>query len=175
MALSHPSSTMGSIGSPELTRACAFRFALDPAREQEQTFWRYAGARRYAYNHHLARVQNNLTLRAAEIEAGVAREKLTPGLSWSKFSFINEFNQWKTGRAPYSPVKDDGTVGLAWRDEVCADVFECASVDAATALKNWKESNTARRKGRRVGFPGSQPSIAQHHGSDFAPRRSPDR
>jgi putative transposase len=145
--------SMGSIGSPELTRACAFRFALDPTSEQEAVFWRYAGARRYAYNHHLARVRNNLEQRAVEIEAGVAREDLTAGLSWSRFSFINEFNAWKTGRAADSPVNDDGTVGLAWRDEVCADVFECASVDAATALKNWKESNTGARKGRRVGFP----------------------
>jgi putative transposase len=144
---------MGSIGSPELTRACAFRFALDPTSEQEAVFWRYAGARRYAYNHHLGRVRVNLETRAAELEAGVARDHLTPGLSWSKFSFINEFNQYKTGRAPDSPANDDGTVGLAWRDEVCADVFECASVDAATALKNWKESNTGARKGRRVGFP----------------------
>lgn len=156
MALSHPSGTMcrmGPTGSPELTRACAFRFALDPTREQTQTFWRYAGARRYAYNHHLGRVKANLETRAAELEAGVACDGLTPGLSWSKFSFINEFNAWKTGRAADSPVNDDGTVGLAWRDEVCADVFECASVDAATALKNWTESNTGARKGRRVGFP----------------------
>lgn len=144
---------MGSTAPTELTRKCAFRFALDPTREQEVVFWRYAGARRYAYNHHLARVRDNLTQRADEIEAGVAADDLTPGLSWSKFSFINEFNQWKTGRAPDSPVNDDGTVGLSWRDEVCADVFECASVDASVALNNWKDSRAGARKGRRVGFP----------------------
>lgn len=66
-------------------------------------FWRYAGARRYAYNHHLARVRDNLETRAAELDAGVARDHLTPGVSWSKFSFINEFNQYKTGRTPGSP------------------------------------------------------------------------
>ena len=156
MAVSHPSSTMccmGSTAAAELTRACAFRFALDPTYEQEQTFWRYAGARRYAYNHHLGRVKANLETRAAELEAGVAREDLTPGLSWSKFSFIGEFNQYKTGRAPDSPVNDDGTVGLAWRDDVSADVFECASVDASVALNNWKDSRAGARKGRRVGFP----------------------
>jgi putative transposase len=144
---------MGATTSGELTRACAFKFALDPTRSQQNMFWRYAGARRFAYNHHLARVKDNLEVRATELEAGVAQDELTPGLSWSKFSFINYFNQWKTGRTTDSPVNDDGTVGLAWRTEVCADVFECASVDAASALKNWKESSAGARKGRRVGFP----------------------
>lgn len=141
---------MGSTDTvPELTRACAFRFALDPTRDQEAVFWRYAGARRFAYNHHLARVRDNLETRAGELDAGVAREDLTPGLSWSKISFIDEFNQWKNGKTADSPVNDDGTVGLAWRHEVSADLFECASVDAATALKNWKDSNSGSRKGRR--------------------------
>lgn len=152
---------MGSDGGAEpLTRECAFKFALDPTKAQERLFWSYAGARRYAYNHHLARVKQNLETRAAELESGVAKEQLTPGLSWSKFSFINEFNQFKNGHAADSPVNDDGTTGLAWRDQVCADVFECASVDAATALKNWKDSRTGARKGRQVGFPRF---AAKHH------------
>lgn len=45
-------------------------------------------------------------------------------------------------------------------EQVCADVFECTSVDAATALKNWKESRTGARKGRQVGFPRL---AAKHH------------
>jgi putative transposase len=152
---------MGPSGGAEaLTRECAFTFALDLTQAQERLFSSYAGARRYACNHHLARVKQNLETRAAELESGVAKEQLMPGLSWSKFSFINEFNQFKNGHAADSPVNDDGTIGLAWRDRVCADVFECASVDAATALRNWKESRTGDCKDRQVGFPRF---AAKHH------------
>jgi putative transposase len=78
---------------------------------------------------------------------------MTPSLSWAAVSFINEFNAWKSGRLGCSPVAEDGTRGLPWRDEVPADVFECASVDAATALKNYRESAIGARAGVKVGFP----------------------
>jgi putative transposase len=78
---------------------------------------------------------------------------MTPALSWSAVSFINEFNAWKAGRLDYSPVAEDGTKGLAWRGEVPADVFECASVDAATALKNYSSSAI----GARAGFAAQAP------------------
>jgi putative transposase len=69
-------------------------------------------------------------------------------------SFINEFNAWKTGQLDCSPLAEDGTKGLAWRCEVPADVFQCASVDAATALKNYVTSVSGARAGVKVGFPG---------------------
>ena len=78
---------------------------------------------------------------------------LTPSLSWSKFSFINEFNQWKNGQLETSPVNADGTAGLSWRGEVSADVFECASVNAAQALANFSDARTGKRAGKAVGFP----------------------
>jgi hypothetical protein len=59
-------------------------------------------------------------------------------LSWPKQSFINEFNSWESGIARDSPVNDDGTVGLAWRDEIAAEVFECASVDGARRSPTYK-------------------------------------
>ncbi|MFN7151432.1 MAG: hypothetical protein ACK4V6_18385, partial [Microthrixaceae bacterium] len=65
---------------------------------------------------------------------------------------INEFNAWKNGQAPDSPVNEDGTVGLIWRSEVPADVFECASFDAARALGNFSNSRAGARSGRPVGF-----------------------
>ena len=137
-----------------LTREVAFKFALDPTAAQEQQLLQHAGAARKAYNHHIGRVKANLEQRATERDAGVAEADLTPSLSWSKFSFINEMNAWKNGKAPDSPVNDDGSLGLGWRDQVSADVFECASVDAAQALANWSTSRTGARKGRSVGFPG---------------------
>ena len=136
-----------------LTRAVTFKFALDPNREQQQLLFSHAGAARFAFNHHLARIKANLDQRAAERERGAVDEALTPPQSWSKFSFINEFNQWKNGQLDTSPVNDDGTLGLAWRGEVSSDVFECASVNAAQALANFSDSRKGARVGKSVGFP----------------------
>jgi len=140
-----------------LTRSTTFRFTLDPNREQEQRLLAHAGAARLAYNHHLRRVKANLDQRAAERSYGLADADLTPSLSWSKVSFINEMNAWKDGRAPDARVSVDDAGnevrGLPWRDEVSADVFECASVSAAQALANWSKSRTGERAGRPAGFP----------------------
>jgi putative transposase len=138
-----------------LVRRTAFKFALDPNREQDNLLFQYAGASRLAYNHHIGRVKANLGQRAAELSYGIDPAGLTKALSWSKHAFINEMNAWKNGQASDSPA-NDGTDerGLLWRSAVSTDVFECASVDAAKALKNWKDSTTGKRKGGRVGFPG---------------------
>lgn len=136
-----------------LTRKVAFRFALDPTAEQTQRLFAHAGAARFTYNHHLARVKANLEQRRAEASYGIGRAEQTPAVSWSKVSFINEFNAWKTGRTLDSPINADGSRGLAWRSEVSADVFECASVNAAQALANFFNSVTGARAGKQVGFP----------------------
>ncbi len=140
-----------------LSRAVTFKFALDPNVEQKILLAKCAGARRFTVNHHLARVRANLEIRAAEKVAATEDlpdgEVLTPSLSWSGFSFINEFNAWKNGASDDSPVNDDGTRGLSWRHELPGDVFECASVDAARALENFAASRRGDRKGSPVGFP----------------------
>ena len=136
-----------------LSRPTTFRFELGPTDVQSQLFWMFAGARRFAFNHHIGRVKANLEARQAGKAAGKSGAELTPSLSWSAVSFINSFNAWKNGTAPDSPVGEDGTRGLAWRGEVAADVFECASVDAAQALANYKDSVSGARAGIRVGFP----------------------
>jgi putative transposase len=121
-----------------LARATTFRFTLDVNHEQQQLLLAYAGASRLAFNHQLGRVRANLDQRAAERTYGVADADLTPSLSWSKVSFINHVNDWKDGRDPGAPacVDEAGNVvrGLAWRDQVSADVFETGSVNAAQAL-----------------------------------------
>ena len=137
-----------------LPRHCAFKFALDPNQSQDNMLFQYAGAARFGWNHHIGRVKANLAQRDAEKSYGLAGKQLTPSLSWSKQSFINEMNAWKNGLASDSPL-DTGTGerGVTWRGEVSTDVFECASVDAATALKNWRESRDGSRAGAAVGFP----------------------
>lgn len=137
----------------KLTRDVTFRFALDPTRAQAHQFYSYAGAARYTFNHHLARIKANLDQRTAERTYGIADHGLTPSLSWSAFTFINEFNAYKNGTLPSSPANDDGTAGLSWRNEVSADVFESASGNAATALKNFTESRGGTRAGKPAGFP----------------------
>ncbi|MBU1800753.1 MAG: IS607 family element transposase accessory protein TnpB [Actinobacteria bacterium] len=140
-----------------LTRATTFKFTLDVNDEQHHRLFAHAGASRLAFNHHIGRVKANLDQRAAERSYGVAEADLTPALSWSKVSFINEMNAWKDGRAPDARVEvlDDGTVvrGLPWRGEVSTDVFETASVNAAQALKNWSDSRKGARAGKAAGFP----------------------
>jgi putative transposase len=140
-----------------LSRAVTFQFALDPNVEQRIIFAKCAGARRYTLNHHLARVKANLDARSTEremlSECGDSCEPSTPSLSWTAFSFINEFNAWKNGETDDSPVNEDGSCGLAWRHELPGDVFECASVDAARALENFAAARRGERGGAAVGFP----------------------
>ena len=149
--------TLVSHAGVPLTRATTFKFTLDVNDEQHHRLLAHAGASRLAFNHHLGRVRANLDQRAAERSYGVAEAGLTPALSWSKVSFINEMNAWKDGRAPDARVEvlDDGTVvrGLPWRGEVSTDVFETASVNAAQALKNWSDSKKGARAGKATGFP----------------------
>ena len=135
-----------------LSRNRAFRFAADPTVAQSREFFMCAGARRYMFNHHIGRVKENLDVRRAEAAAGVGKDEMTGSISWSKVSFINECNAWKNGQLDTSPVNDDGTHGLAWRHEVPADVFECASADAAQSLANFSNSVKGVRKGKKAGF-----------------------
>lgn len=137
-----------------LSRQVAFRFTLDPTREQHAALMSHAGAARFAYNHQIARIYANMDQRKAEKSYGLGGDELTPPLSWSKFSLINHMNQWKDGRAMGSPVSVDGTGelvrGVPWRREVSSRVFETASADAARAFDNWWKSKTGKRKGPKV-------------------------
>lgn len=120
-------------------------------------FAKCAGARRFTFNHHLARVQANLNaMSSASGEASssvISSGAAISALSWSSFCFINEFNAWKNGKSADSPVNEDGSRGPSWRNELPSDVFECASVDAARALQNFADSRWGLRKGAPMGFP----------------------
>lgn len=140
-----------------LSRSVTFVFALDPNFEQRILLAKCAGARRFTVNHHLARVKANLETRSSERvtegEGDALVEPTTPALSWSRFSFINEFNDWKNGQSEDSPLNEDGSRGLSWRHDLPCDVFECASVDAARSLEHFASSRSGQRSGPPVGFP----------------------
>jgi putative transposase len=134
-----------------MSRHTTFKFCLDPTVEQHGVLARHAGAARFAFNQCLHMVKTALTQRKSSPDVDVP---------WTGFDLINTFNAWKktedAGRV--FTVDTDGTAetivtGLAWRPEVCQQVFEEAAVDLGKALKGWSDSRSGKRKGKRVGFP----------------------
>jgi hypothetical protein len=73
-----------SANGAALTRPVAFKFALDLTVEQSRRLFMRAGARRFAYNHHIGRVKDNLSARTTEKEAGTEKDQMTPSLSWRR-------------------------------------------------------------------------------------------
>jgi putative transposase len=136
---------------PKMSRHTAFKFCLDPTVEQHDVLARHAGAARFGFNQCLGMVKTALTERRANPEVDVP---------CSGFDLINAFNVWKktedAGRVfivDTDGVADVRVTGLAWRTQVCQQVFEEAAVDCGRALAAWSESRSGKRKGNRVGFP----------------------
>jgi putative transposase len=112
---------------------------------------RHAGASRFAFNQCLGLVKTALTERRTDPDIDVP---------WTGFDLINAFNTWKktedAGRVfivDTDGVAETVVTGLAWRTEVCQQVFEEAAVDLGKGLKSWSDSRSGKRKGKKVGFP----------------------
>ena len=134
-----------------MSRHTTFRFCLDPTVEQFQVLSRHAGAARFAFNQCLQMVKTALTQREFDPHTEVP---------WTGFDLVNAFNAWKktadAGRVlvvDADGVADVVVTGLAWRAEVCQQVFEEAAVDCGRALTAWSDSRAGKRKGKRIGFP----------------------
>lgn len=134
-----------------MTRHTTFKFCLDPSAEQNETLSRHAGAARFAFNQCLRIVKT-----------GLSERRTDPGVKapWTGFDLINGFNAWKKTEAAgrvftvnTAGVAESVVTGLAWRTEVCQQVFEEAAVDCGKALKAWSDSRAGKRHGKRVGFP----------------------
>jgi putative transposase len=135
----------------EMSRHTTFKFRLDPTVEQHQVLARHAGASRFAFNQCLRMVKTALTQRRTDPDIDVP---------WTGFDLINAFNTWKktetAGRVfivGTDGVAETAATGLAWRSEVCQQVFEEAAVDLGKGLKAWSDSRSGKRKGKRIGFP----------------------
>jgi putative transposase len=135
----------------EMSRHTTFRFCLDPTVEQHGVLARHAGAARFAFNQCLRMVKTALTQRKTHPDGDVP---------WTGFDLINTFNAWKktedAGRVftvGTTGVAATVVTGVAWRRQVCQQVFEEAAVDCGRALSAWSESRSGKRKGKRVGFP----------------------
>ena len=134
-----------------MSRHTTIRYCLDPTVKQHEMLVRHGGASRFAFNQCLRMVKTALTQRRTDPNIEVP---------WTGFDLINAFNAWKktadAGRV--FTVDPDGkaevlVTGLAWRRQVCQQVFEEAAVDLGKGLKSWSDSRTGKRKGIRVGFP----------------------
>ena len=93
----------------------------------------HLGARRFACNWALARVK-------ADLDA----KKLDPAhesVPWNLDALRKQFNVEKHAVAPW------------WR-ESSKEAYATGIADLCVALKNWSESRSGRRSGRKVGFPG---------------------
>jgi putative transposase len=121
-----------------LTRA--IEVVLDPSPSQERWLRSYVGSMRVAYNWALEQVATNLATRRDERARGVPEDELTPALSWSRESLMARWRQVRDEAHPW------------WRD-VSIHAFRTGIDNAALALKNYSESRSGKRRGRKVGFP----------------------
>jgi putative transposase len=118
----------------------AYQFALDPTPAQDAQLRSHCGGQRYAYNWGLALVKANLGQREAEKSYDIPDDQLTPTLSWSAYSLRKDWNQAKDDVAP-------------WWGENSKEAYASGLANLATALKNWADSRTGKRRGPRVRFP----------------------
>ena len=127
-------------GRPGMKTIQAYRFALDLTPTQERAVLGHAGAARKAYNWALARVKAVMDQRAAERTYGIPDELLTPSLSWSFWELRRAWNAAKPEVAP-------------WWAEYSKEAYSTGLDNLARGLKNWSDSRTGKRAGRKVGFP----------------------
>ncbi|MBB5805524.1 putative transposase [Saccharothrix ecbatanensis] len=119
----------------------AYRFVLDPSPGQDDALRSHCGGRRYAFNWGLARVKANLGQREAEKSYGIPADRLTPSVSWSAYSLRKDWNRAKDAVAP-------------WWAENSKEAYSSGLANLATALGDWADSRSGKRRGPRVGFPG---------------------
>jgi putative transposase len=96
------------------------------------------------------------------VKSALTHSKTDAGVQvpWTGFDLVNAYNAWKktadAGRV-FRVDTHGGTevavTGLAWRRQVCQQVFDEAAVDLGKGLKSWSDSRSGKRKGKRVGFP----------------------
>jgi len=129
-----------------------FSFTARASTDQQKAIARHVGARRFAWNQSLRLVLDAQLQKKTDASVEVPR---------TAYSLINAVNGWKRseGAGRRFAVGADGPttalVGLPWRHQVCAQVFEEAAVDLARALGAANKANGTKRA---VGFP----SMAGH-------------
>ena len=119
----------------------AYKFALKPTAIQERKLRQHTGAVRFAYNRLIAQWHDDLHTRIEEKERGVPEDELTPFTF--KLSAYDMRNYWNHTKGECAP----------WWPEVSKNIGEDAARRAHESIKNWLDSKSGKRKGKRVGFP----------------------
>lgn len=132
----------------------AYRFALDPNREQLVKLAQHAGAARWAFNYALAaKMAAHQRWREQVdqlVQAGVPEEQARKQVP------LKIPNKPVVQKA-LNAVKGDDRKGIdgvcPWYHTVSTYAFQSAFADADTAWSNWVASLRGERAGRRVGYP----------------------
>ena len=119
----------------------AYKFALKPTASQEQKLRQHTGATRFVYNRLISQWRDDIHARTEEKERGVPDDELTPfTFKLSAYDMINYWNRTKGECAP-------------WWSEISKEIGNDAARRAHDSMKNWLDSRSGKRKGRRVDFP----------------------
>ena len=119
----------------------AYKFALKPTKAQERKLRQHTGGARFAYNYFISQWRDDIHTRTEEKERGVPDDELTPfTFELSTYDMINYWNRTKRECAP-------------WWSEVSKEIGNDAARRAHDSMKNWLDSKSGKRRGRRVGFP----------------------
>ncbi|OBF87164.1 transposase [Mycobacterium sp. 852002-51163_SCH5372311] len=129
---------MAKFEVPEGWTVQAFRFTLDPTREQAADLARHFGARRKAYNWTVAKLK-------ADIEA------------WHATGAESEKPSLRMLRKRWNTVKDgvcvNAETGQVWWSECSKEAYADGISGAVHGYWNWQASRSGKRAGRRMGFP----------------------
>jgi putative transposase len=129
---------MAKFEVPEGWCVQAYRFTLDPTKDQALALARHFGARRKAYNWTVATLKG-------DIQAWHAN-----GIATAKPSLRVLRKRWNT-------VKDEVCVntetGLAWWPECSKEAYADGIARAVDAYWNWQNSRSGKRDGKPMGLP----------------------
>ncbi|GAA3289735.1 IS200/IS605 family element transposase accessory protein TnpB [Dactylosporangium vinaceum] len=129
-----------------------FRIELAPTPEQAAAMGRHAGLSRFVENFALDQIRAAFAARAAEEHAGIPASQRTK----APWTAIDLEKRWRAEHPVVAPWFADS--GLSSR------IPKAACRLRAAGLKNWWESKTGKRQGRKVGFPKVR---KRKHGSRF--------
>lgn len=129
-----------------------FRIELAPTAEQAAAMGRHAGLSRFVENYCLDKIRAAFSARAAEHKAGVPAAQLTR----APWTAIDLEKLWRAEHPEVAPWFAESGLSSRIPKEACRL--------RAAGLKNWWESKTGKRKGRKVGFPSIR---KRKHGSRF--------
>ena len=118
-----------------------FRIELDPSDVQREAMGRHAGLSRFVENFCLDKIRDAFAARTAEQAAGVPSDQQTR----APWTAIDLEKLWRAEHPEVAPWFAQSGLSSRIPKEACRL--------RAAGLKNWWESKTGKRKGRKVGFP----------------------